>query len=130
MAADMTDEQFAEMVKKPRAETPQNTPFTWIVSFTCGNDADYEELLKLFTDYRPKAQALGAKTFDVVKSVKGRTIFVYEVRQALIWEVNSSVSPLVVSNSPTTDRTPPKHTTRCTLIPTSCQPTIASEGST
>ncbi|CZR54841.1 uncharacterized protein PAC_04725 [Phialocephala subalpina] len=78
MAADMTDEQFAEMVKKPRAETPQNTPFTWIVSFTCGNDADYEELLKLFTDYRPKAQALGAKTFDVVKSVKGRTIFVYE----------------------------------------------------
>jgi hypothetical protein len=82
MPANMTDEEFAEMVKKPRPDVPQNTPFTWIVSFTCGNDAAHEELLKLFTDYRPKALAIGAKTFDVVKSVKGRTIFVYEVSQA------------------------------------------------
>lgn len=85
MPVNTTDEEFAEMVKKLRPDVPQNTAFTWIVSFTCGKDGDYEELLKLFTDYRPNALAIGAKTFNAVKSVKGRTIFIYEVIQASIW---------------------------------------------
>lgn len=81
MAAEMSDSEFAAALKKPHPDVPQNTPFSWIVTFTCNNDADYLELLALFTSYRPLALATGAKEYNVVKSVKGRNIVVYEVRQ-------------------------------------------------
>lgn len=81
MAAEMSDSEFAAALKKPHPDVPQNTAFTWIVTFTCDNDADYSELLTLFTSYRPLALATGAKEYNVLKSVKGRTIVVYEVSQ-------------------------------------------------
>jgi hypothetical protein len=88
MAAEMSDSEFAAALKKPHPDIPQNTPFTWIVTFTCDNDVDYLELVALFTSYRPLALATGAKEYNVVKSIKGRTIVVYEVCQVqagLIW---------------------------------------------
>jgi hypothetical protein len=81
MAAEMSDSEFAAALKKPHPDVPQNTPFPRIVTFTLDNDADYLELITLFTSYRPLALATGAKEYNVMKSVKGRTVVVYEVRQ-------------------------------------------------
>lgn len=72
-------EPVPEAQLKKRPPTPTKGPFTFIVTLTCNNEPDQKELLKLFSEHRPRALATGATVYNVLKSVEGYGLNIYEV---------------------------------------------------